>query len=196
MARTLAADKLRERWPAILNLLADGMSLRTICKIDGMPTRETVRHWLATDEAGDLSAQYARAREWQGETLASECLELADGADPDSSAGVNKARLQVDTRKWMAGKLAPKVYGDRIDVGVSGTVVNTLEVGGMLAQQLGAVAAGAVTPQALGTARVTVDAEVADEGDTEAIDVGEDGGAHDGREADPLDPAGVVGRDT
>jgi hypothetical protein len=35
---------------------------------------------------------------------------------------VNVARLQVDTRKWMAGKLDPARYGDRVEVEQTTTI--------------------------------------------------------------------------
>ena len=43
---------------------------------------------------------------------------------PSKSAWVNQKRLQVDTRKWVAAKLKPKVYGDRIDVSVTDTRIS------------------------------------------------------------------------
>ncbi len=48
----------------------------------------------------------------KAEKLAEEALEIADQADETSNGSVNKARLQVDTRKWMASKLDPENYGD------------------------------------------------------------------------------------
>ena len=41
-----------------------------------------------------------------------------------ASAWVQQKRLQVDTRKWVAAKLKPKVYGDRIDVSVTDTRIS------------------------------------------------------------------------
>jgi hypothetical protein len=53
-----------------------------------------------------------RAREAQADKLFKECLEIADKATPEN---VSVARLQVDTRKWAAARLAPKKYGDRVE---------------------------------------------------------------------------------
>jgi hypothetical protein len=50
--------------------------------------------------------------------LFKECLEIADKATPEN---VSVARLQVDTRKWAAARLAPKKYGDRISHDVHGS---------------------------------------------------------------------------
>ena len=53
-----------------------------------------------------------RAREAQADKLFKECLEIADKATPEN---VSVARLQVDTRKWAAARVAPKKYGDRVE---------------------------------------------------------------------------------
>jgi hypothetical protein len=37
-----------------------------------------------------------------------------DGKKIPDYENVQRARLRVDTRKWMAGKLLPKVYGDKM----------------------------------------------------------------------------------
>jgi Tfp pilus assembly protein PilF len=56
--------------------------------------------------------RYARARDAQADKFFKECLEIADKATPEN---VSVARLQVDTRKWAAARLAPKKYGDRVE---------------------------------------------------------------------------------
>jgi hypothetical protein len=52
--------------------------------------------------------------------MADEIIGIADDADIDAGAGVAKARLQVDARKWVASKLLPKKYGDKLQQEVSG----------------------------------------------------------------------------
>ena len=91
----------------ICDKLAEGKSLRSICESADLPSRETVRKWLREDEG--FAGQYARAREEQADFYADKIIEIADEAkDPQ------KARVQIDARKWVASKLKPKVYGDRI----------------------------------------------------------------------------------
>jgi hypothetical protein len=90
----------------ILGRISDGESLRKICLDAEMPDRETVRRWLLQNEA--FCGQYARAREEQADTLADEITDIADGNDaPDNK------RVRIDARKWVAGKLRPKKYGER-----------------------------------------------------------------------------------
>ena len=106
---------------AICDRIANGESLRSICKSEGMPNHRDVTRWL--DKNPDIVPQYARAREIQADKLFEECLEIADQYDQSAeneeggTDHINRARLRIDTRKWMAGKLRPKVYGDKLDIG-------------------------------------------------------------------------------
>ena len=58
-----------------------------------------------------LSEKYARARQRQADTLASMVMTEAFNAN-DAQIG----RLRIDALKWTASKLAPKKYGDKIEV--------------------------------------------------------------------------------
>ena len=105
--------------------LAEGESLRTICGDTAMPAISTVMGWLFDGKHADFSEQYARARDLQADKLFDEALEIADEASEDWTTTedgkkildhehVQRSRLRVDTRKWAAGKLAPKRYGDKL----------------------------------------------------------------------------------
>lgn len=108
--------------------IAEGESLRSICEQDGMPDKATVFRWLADEGNAAFRDQYARARELQADTLFDDILEISDDArndwmerNPEKGGGyelngdhIQRSRLRVDARKWMAGKLKPKVYGDKI----------------------------------------------------------------------------------
>lgn len=117
----------------ICEALSEGQSLREICKTDDMPNKATVFRWLNLH--AEFSDQYARAREEQAESLADEIVHLADNAanpllvegvpllDKDGNpvlfadtAAIAHARLKVDARKWVASKLKPKRYGDKLDI--------------------------------------------------------------------------------
>lgn len=114
---------------SICERMIEGESLRTICRSDGMPAASTVFRWLADDSADGnaFREQYARAREGQADALFESILEIADDGTNDyveklradggkdvafDSEHVQRSRLRVDARKWMASKLAPKKYGD------------------------------------------------------------------------------------
>jgi hypothetical protein len=121
---------------AICTGIAEGMSLRKVCELDGMPSISTVLRWLADDARQEFRDQYARAREAQADFLAEEILSIADeqctmvradkhgSRDDDGDGGtevvfdstaVARNRLRVDARKWLASKMAPKKYGDKIE---------------------------------------------------------------------------------
>lgn len=101
---------------AICERLANGESLRSICLDKGMPSPGTVCRWLAEDEA--FAEQYTRAREAQAETLADEIVAIADEEAEDSQ----RQRLRVDARKWVAAKLKPKKYGDKVELEHNGNL--------------------------------------------------------------------------
>ena len=112
------AAKLCER-------LAEGETLRSVCRDDAMPGKTTVLRWLSDKKNADFRDQYAHARELQADSLFDEALEIADDVSRDWSTDkdgkkvldhehVQRSRLRVDTRKWAAGKLAPKRYGDKM----------------------------------------------------------------------------------
>ncbi len=102
----------------ICERLAEGETLRSICRDDAMPDKATVLRWLGDKKKTDFRDQYAHAREMQADALFDEALEIADDASDDWITGqdgktvlnhehVQRSRLRVDTRKWAAGKLAP-----------------------------------------------------------------------------------------
>lgn len=101
----------------ICEQIAQGKSLREICKKKDMPDRITFLRWVK--DKPEVCNQYVRAREDQADFYADEIIEIAD-----KCKDYNKARLQVDARKWKASKMAPKKYGDKI------TNVHTGEDGG------------------------------------------------------------------
>lgn len=118
---------------AICERLASGESLRAICRDEEMPPESTVRGWVIDDVSG-FYAQYARAREMGLDAMADEALEISDepvgsldnGAT--DSGSVNKQRLQVDTRKWLLSKLAPKKYGDKTSMELTGANGGPVEI--------------------------------------------------------------------
>jgi hypothetical protein len=90
-----------------------------------MPSQSRVYQWLAQNET--FQEQYARAREMQADAIFDECIDIADEANNDFALdaegnvkidhdAINRARLRIDTRKWMAGKLRPKKYGDKLEI--------------------------------------------------------------------------------
>lgn len=88
------------------------------------PKMTTIFKWLNTSE--EFAKNYARAKENQAEYLAEEILRIADDSSNDTVDGefgpmehkewINRSRLRVDARKWIASKLKPKKFGDRLEL--------------------------------------------------------------------------------
>ena len=86
------------------------------------PNKDTIFSWLKNHS--DFSDQYARAKQCQIEAIVDEMLEIADDTSQDrytnnqgdmvcNSEFIARSRLRIDTRKWLAAKLVPRVYGTR-----------------------------------------------------------------------------------
>ena len=98
--------------------MANGESVRTICKDESMPCSATLFKWLASKQCDGFSEQYEAAVHARLDAMSEEILEIADApvaltlSGCTDSGAVQKQRLQIDTRKWILSKLLPKKYGD------------------------------------------------------------------------------------
>lgn len=109
----------------MLDRIASGESVMDICSPDRgehIPSERTFYKHLSEDET--FAQEYVRVREIQGHREADEIRKIADAATSES---YNVARLQIDARKWRASKMAPKVYGDKLDLNHSGSFTVNLE---------------------------------------------------------------------
>lgn len=114
---------------AVLECLAEGLLLAEICEFPGFPKESTVRGWALDDREG-FAAPYARARRLGWERQAERILIIADtpvegqiitdspkdGRSVKTADMIEHRRLQVDTRKWLLGKVLPRIYGDKLQV--------------------------------------------------------------------------------
>lgn len=100
------------------------------------PVPSTFWKWLSEDK--QLSERYTRAKELQAEILAGQIIAIADTprqgtrtvsgsrmnragqlydfTDTHTGDNVERAKLMIDARKWMAAHLAPNKYGAKLDV--------------------------------------------------------------------------------
>lgn len=120
----------------ICDKLAEGKSLRAICREMGKP-ESSVRYWLR--ENGDNFAQYARARELQGDCYFDAVIDIAD----DTTMSAEDRKIAIDARKWAAGKLNGK-YSDKVKhVGGDeddAPIRTSVDVSGLTDEQLTALA--------------------------------------------------------
>ena len=123
--------------------LAQGRSLRSVCAPDEMPSVATIFNWFRTQP--DFLEQYARAKEESADALIEEMMDISDDGTNDymtitkgdksyevvNGEAIQRSRLRVDTRKWVASKLKPKKYGDKIDHTTNGKDLPTPILGGL-----------------------------------------------------------------
>jgi hypothetical protein len=129
------ADKICE------TISTSNKGLRTICKEEKISV-SSVLNWLRDTENKEFLAQYARAKQEQADHLAEEIIAIADDSSDDlkgvddygnrieNKEFVNRSKLRVDARKWVAAKLAPKKYGDKLD-----TTIHVQKLGKDLADE-------------------------------------------------------------
>ena len=107
-------------------------SLAQICARNSeFPTPKCVNGWRLTYPSFGL--MYAHAKGIQADLLAEEVLSIADDGSKDTIIDedgkercdhewVQRSRLKIDARKWIACKLMPKVYGDKQQVDTNVTI--------------------------------------------------------------------------
>lgn len=117
--------------PVVADMICDGIatqpkSLAAILDEIGNPINpSTWYRWLQADK--DLRERYARARADQAQVMADQITEIADNTQvgeivtetPDGvqikrADMIEHRKLRIESRKWLAAKLLPKVYGDKI----------------------------------------------------------------------------------
>ena len=120
--------------PQLGDLICEGISnaksLASICnENDDLPTVRSVYTWLRSNE--EFLHNYERSKEDQADYLAEEILEIADDSRNDfmdrldengevsaatklNSENIQRSRLRVDARKWIASKFKTKRYGDKV----------------------------------------------------------------------------------
>lgn len=103
----------------ICDELSSGVSIREIGVEDWAPSEPTIYRRMASDKA--FADRIALARTAQQDYEADNCVTMADSATPEDWQVV---KLQIWARQWRASKLAPKKYGDKIDVTSDGESVN------------------------------------------------------------------------
>jgi hypothetical protein len=102
-------------------------SIVNICKSNNI-SADAFFDWLIKYE--NLSQRYTRARERQADFLADQIIEIANEKSGDivkimkdgklieveDKEFVSRSKLKIEARKWIASKLKPKKYSERIEV--------------------------------------------------------------------------------
>jgi hypothetical protein len=96
---------------ALCDYLVEGLAMHEACAKPGMPDPATVYRRMSRDP--EIASRIARAREQQQEAEAERMVKMADEATP---ADYRVVDLRIKARQWRAAKLAPKKYGDKLDI--------------------------------------------------------------------------------
>lgn len=120
----------------LCSLIASGETLRGVCRSnDKFPSPSVIREWVIRDEPQGIAERYARARESCIHEMIDDTIEIADDTSRDTKTitgkngeendvadteWIQRSRLRVDTRKWLASKICPKLYGDKMTTEVTG----------------------------------------------------------------------------
>lgn len=119
---------------SICDLVSNGVNLRRVCRMEGMPSWRTIYNWVV--ERPEFASRLARAREMGYDSLAEEALEISNtphlgqkkvfssgaGEDDDSMTVTEEdmlghRKLQIETRLKLLAVWDPKRYGNKVQVG-------------------------------------------------------------------------------
>lgn len=106
--------------------------LESICnRVTGFPVPSTVYLWRIRHEI--FSEMYARAKEQQAQLLADQIITIADTTEPGEIVTIKPdgeerkiadmtehRKLKIESRKWLAMKLLPRIYGDKSTIEIPG----------------------------------------------------------------------------
>lgn len=116
----------------ICSHITDGWSMRRVCREEWAPHMVTIFRWLRENE--QFRKQYEEAKDIQADAFAEDMLDIADQPPQINEKGgvdsgdVAHMRLRIDTRKWIASKLKPKKYGDKLEQEIKGEVGLTVQI--------------------------------------------------------------------
>jgi hypothetical protein len=92
--------------------MAEGESLRAICRDPAMPSEGTVRGWAVRDVDG-FTERYRAARFLLMEYWSDEIIAIADDGELDP----RDRQIRTSVRQWIMSKIAPRRYGDKMQIG-------------------------------------------------------------------------------
>jgi hypothetical protein len=110
----------------IIRRMCEGESLRSVCRTEGYPAPSTVILWTNNDPA--FAEQYARARDERADVYFDRIDDVSDAAaSAETAVEVAGLRLKADNIKWQLARMAPKKYGDKLELGGGLDINNRIE---------------------------------------------------------------------
>jgi hypothetical protein len=93
--------------------IAEGGSLRSVCKKPGMPSKATVFRWLR--EQPEFVKLYEVATDERADTIIDEIVDIADNCRADADS-IRKAKLRIHARVEQAQRMKPRKYGNQLQL--------------------------------------------------------------------------------
>lgn len=97
-----------EIFEKIITAVLEGRTLTSACLDHSIEYASFYRY---AHSKPDLWSEYQRARAQGSDAKADEIIDISNN-EPD----VNRAKMQIDARKWHAAKTNPQVYGENIQI--------------------------------------------------------------------------------
>ena len=131
---TMYTDALAEEICEAISNTSKG--LKELCDENPhWPGPQGIRKWVVSKEK--FGAMYARAKQAQADFMVEEILSISDDGSNDyytdekgvvrlDGEHVQRSRLRVDSRKWLAAKLAPRAYGEKKEVSVEESLMTKI----------------------------------------------------------------------
>jgi hypothetical protein len=110
---------------AVLDLIAQGYSLKRVCEREGMPSMPSIHQW--TTRHKDFGDRYIKACILKAQVWADEIMDISDDSRNDweqiedkngevlyrfNHDHVKRQQMRIDTRKWYLAHILPKQFGD------------------------------------------------------------------------------------
>lgn len=112
MSKPLTPEEIGKRVDSLCEQVAEGKTLRQI----SASMKLSVGMLLKMVSVPPYSEQYTRARESAADLFEADIITAAMAVTPETAAA---DRVQIEALKWVAGRRAPKKYGDRIQQDVT-----------------------------------------------------------------------------
>lgn len=120
---------------SIFERIGKGQALRNILRENEMPDNTKFYKWIDGDKM--LLERYLGARAQRADGIFEDLFDIADdqendvyedkdGKEQTNHNVINRARIRIDTRKWILARMDSKKYGDKIQQEVSGDLKQDL----------------------------------------------------------------------
>jgi len=105
----------------IIARLASGETILRIARDEGMPDPASVHFWITTKP--DFAKRYHEARSCAATSIVEQMMEDIETEDRPEQVGL--LRLKAETKRWIAARFNPQMFGDTRKIDISGEIKHT-----------------------------------------------------------------------